>query len=121
MTSTAQALNAFYNGFGLPAYEVNTVPDDVVLPYITYSYSEPQYQSPTSHYAQIFTRSNSNASLLDKAGQIVRAIGEGVVLSGGVVIRPSNPLLQIQVDESSPEYRFAYLNLQLNALHTPGV
>lgn len=121
MTSTAAALNAFYNGFGLPAYEVNTVPDDVSLPYITYSFAEPEYNSPTTHYAQIFTRSNSNALLLEKAGQIVRAIGDGVVLEGGVVIRPQNPLVQIQIDQGQPDYRFAYLSLQLNSFHTPGV
>lgn len=120
MISTASALYAFYSGFRLPAYEVNTVPDDVTLPYITYSFAEPQYQQPASHYAQIFMRTNSNAALLDKAGEIVRAIGEGVVLENGVVIRPSNPLLQLMIDESFPDLRFAYLNLQLNALHPPG-
>lgn len=121
MTSTAASLYAFYSSFGYPAYEVNTVPDDVSLPYITYSYAEPQYQSPVSHYAQIFMRTNSNAPLLTAAGEIVRAIGEGKVLENGVVIRPSTPLVQLMIDEQFPDLRFAYLNLQLNAFHTPGV
>ena len=120
MTSTAADLYEFYNGFELPAYEVNTVPDDVELPYITYSFSEPQYQSPVSHYAQVFMRTNSNKALLAKAGEIVTAIGEGVVLSNGVVIRPSTPLVQLMIDETYPDMRFAYINLQLNALHAPG-
>lgn len=120
MISTASALYAFYSGFGLPAYEVNTVPDDVTLPYITYLYNEPQYQSPATHYAQIFMRTNSNTALLEKAGDIVSAIGEGVVLDSGVVIRPSTPLVQIMHDASNSDIRIAYISLQLNALHTPG-
>ena len=120
MISTASALYAFYSNFGLPAYEVNTVPDDVTLPYITYLYNEPQYQYNATHYAQIFMRTNSNTALLEKAGDIVSAIGEGVVLDSGVVIRPSTPLVQIMHDASNPDIRIAYISLQLNALHTPG-
>lgn len=121
MTSTAAALYKFYSGFGLPAYEVNTVPDDVTLPYITYLYQEPHYNNAASHYAQVFMRTNSNTELMDKAGEIVRAIGEGIVLENGVVIRPSTPLVQILHDASNPDIRMAYINLQLNALHVPGM
>lgn len=121
MTKTASALYGFYTGFGIPAYEVNTVPDDATLPYITYLYAEPQYQSPATHYAQVYMRTNSNAELLGKAGEIVGAIGEGALIGNGVVIRPSSPLVQILHDPSNPDIRIAYINLQLNALHTPGV
>lgn len=121
MTATASALFAFYSSFGLPAYQTDTVPDDAALPYITYLYAEPQYQSPTSHYAQLYMRTNSNAELLEKAGEILRAIGDGVVFDCGVVIRPENPLLQVLADESNPDIRSAYINLQLNAFHSPGL
>lgn len=33
----AAALHSFFSGFGLTAYEENSVPDDAVFPYITYS------------------------------------------------------------------------------------
>lgn len=33
----AQAIQAFWESFGVPAYEESTVPDDAVMPYITYS------------------------------------------------------------------------------------
>ena len=32
----AQALHSFWSGFGLTAYDENTVPDGAQLPYITY-------------------------------------------------------------------------------------
>ena len=118
MTATASALYAFYSGFGMPAYQTDTVPDDATLPYITYLYAEPQYQSPVSHYCRIYMRTNSNAELLNKAGEVIRAVGDGVVFDNGVVIRPETPLVQILVDE--PDIRSAYINLQLNAFHKPG-
>lgn len=121
MTSTAAALYKFYSGFGLPAYEVNTVPDDVGIPYITYLYQEPYYNNAASHYAQLFMRTNSNTELMEKAGEIVRAVGDGIALENGVVIRPSTPLVQILHDASNPDIRIAYINLQLNALHVPGM
>lgn len=121
MTSTAFALYKFYSGFGIPAYEVNSVPDDAELPYITYLYVEPQYQNPASHYSRVYMRTNSNVELLDKVGEIVSAIGDGIVFENGVVIRPDTPLVQLLVDETNLDIRTAYINLQLNAFHTPGV
>lgn len=120
MTDTARALYTFYSSFGFPAYQADTVPDDAQLPYITYFYTEPQYQYPATHYAQVYVRSNSNSLLLQKAGEIVQSIGDGAVLENGVVIRPSTPLVQIMHDASNPDIRIAYINLQLNALHVPG-
>lgn len=120
VTSTASALYAFYSSFGFPAYQTDTVPDDAALPYITYLYAEPQYQSPATHYAQLYMKTDSNTVLLDKAGEITRAIGDGIVLENGVVIRPDTPLVQVLVDGANPDIRSAYINLQLNAFHMPG-
>ena len=36
MTELAAALYDFWSGFGIPAYLQDNVPDDAVLPYITY-------------------------------------------------------------------------------------
>ena len=65
-------------------------------------------------------RTNSNVALLEKAGDIIRAIGDGVVFENGVVIRPETPLVQILEDGANPDIRSAYINLQLNAFHVPG-
>jgi len=119
MINTAQALYKFWSGFGLPAYTVSTVPDDVTLPYITYSLTETEPLTPESHYAQIWYRDTSNAALLSKVDEVKEAIGEGIILEcdgGYVVIRPSSPLVQLMTDEN-PENRYAYFNLQLNCYH----
>ena len=119
MINTARALYEFWSNFGLPAYTVNTVPDEAQLPYITYSLVETEPTESATHYAQVWYRSTSNAALLAKVDEIKEAIGTGVVLQcdgGYVVIRPSTPFVQLGVDEE-PANRYAYINLQINCYH----
>lgn len=120
MVNTAQALYSFWSGFGLPAYMVNTIPDDAALPYITYSLPETEPLSLSSHYAQVWYRSTSNTQILAKVDEIKSAIGEGKIIEcdgGYVVLRPSTPYVQMMVDED-PANRYAYINLQINCYHT---
>lgn len=120
MTSTAQALYQFWSSFGLPAYTTTTVPDEVALPYITYSLTETEPFESATHYAQVFYRSTSNVELLAKVDEIKAAIGAGVRIScdgGYVSLRPSTPYVQLMTD-AVPENRYAYINLQLNCYHT---
>lgn len=123
MISTAKALNAFYSGFGLPAYTTQTVPDEATEPYITYLLSEPDWSQPATHYAQVWYNDTSNAAVLAKADQIVAAIGDGLLLDcedgGYIMLRPASPLVQLMVEDT--EHRSAYINLQLNAFHARGI
>lgn len=119
MINTAKALYKFYSGFGIPAYTTETVPDNVVVPYITYSLVESESLEPSTHYAQVWYRSTSNAALLAKVDEIKEAIGTGIRLEcdgGYVVLRPSTPLAQLMTDEDH-SIKFVYLNLQINCYH----
>ena len=119
MINTARALYQFWSGFGLPAYTVDTVPSDAVLPYITYSLVESESLEPATHYAQIWYRTTSNSIILAKVDLVKAAIGAGVVLpcdGGYVAIRPSSPFVQLMVDED-PANRCAYINMQINCYH----
>ena len=122
MYQTAVALKKFFSGFGIPAYPINTVDKDAELPYITYSIAEPEWGQKATMYAQVFDRIRSNSYIFQKADQITAAIGEGKVIpyddgSGYLVIWPETPLIQLMVDG---EIRSAYINLSINAYHTPG-
>ena len=120
MYKVAAALNTFFSGFGLPAYQVNSVPDDVTLPYIAYSLSIPEWNQKASMYVQVWDRSMSNAAILRKADQITAAIRDGVKIpldDGYLIIWPESPLVQIMVDG---DFRSAYINLSINAYHLPG-
>ena len=117
MINTAQALYEFWSGFGLPAYTVGTVPDEAVIPYITYSLTETEPLEPRTCYAQIWYRSTSNTELLAKVDQIMAVLKNGVKIScdgGYVVLRGATVELMVDID---PENRYAYINLQINCYH----
>lgn len=121
MYKAAAALKTFFSGFELPAYHVSSVPEDVELPYISYSLSDPEWNQKASMYAQVWFETKSNTALIQKADQITAAIGEGKIIpfdGGYLVIWPETPLIQIMVDG---DYRSAYINLSINAYHLPGV
>ena len=121
MYKAAQALDSFFSGFGYPAYQIGSVPDDTALPYITYSQSVPEWDQKATMYVQVWDRTKSNDRIIRKADQITAAIGQGVRLpfdGGYLVIWPESPLIQIMVDG---DFRSAYINLSINAYNMPGV
>lgn len=121
MYRTAAALKTFFSGFGLPAYAEDSVPDDVALPYITYSMSVPEWNQRASLHAQVWDRTTSNTGIIRVADQITAAIGENginIPVEGGyLIIWPESPLIQIMVDG---DYRSAYINLSINTYQLPG-
>lgn len=120
MYQSAAALKEFFSGFGLPAYTVSSVPQDVELPYISYSLSEPEWTQKASGYAQVWDRSRSSSLIFQVADQITAEIREGKVLpldSGYLVIWPESPAVQEMVDG---DIRSAYINFSVNAYHLPG-
>ena len=121
MYQTAAALKTFFSGFGLPAFAEDSVPDNASLPYITYSVSDPEWNRKATMYARVWDRTTSNTGISMKADEILAEIGEGIriPLEGGhLVIWPENPITQIRVDG---DFRYAYINLSVNAYHMPGV
>ena len=120
MLNTAAKLKMFFSGFGIPAYTLESVPQNVELPYITYPLIEPEWNEQASFYCQVWYPRNKLEALLTKADQIVAAIGEGkkIDMPGGyLVIYPSTPLLQTMTDDYSQS---VYIMLTLNAYHLPG-
>ena len=122
MFKVATALKTFFSGFGLPAYAESSVPENVQLPYITYSQTQPEWNQKASMYARVWDKTKSNEGIIRKADQIAAAIGQEKRIrldgSGYLVIWPENDLIQIQTDG---DYRYAYISLSINAYHMPGV
>ena len=71
-----QALNTFWNSFGLPAYDENTIPDDVQMPYITYEVQTGRLEDRILLTADLWYRSQSWSEITQKATEIGRAIVE---------------------------------------------
>lgn len=120
MKAIAKAMHTFASSFTLPAYTVESVPDNVSVPYLTYPLKEPEWNQKTSWYIQGWYRTTSNAELTAKADEIIERIGVGITVptdGGYLVIYPETPLVQLNVDG---DYRSFYINLSINSYQMPG-
>ena len=120
MRTTAKALHDFVSAFGLPAYTVDSVPEDVQVPYLTYPLNEPEWNMKATWYIQGWYRTTSNAQLSAKADEIISEIGTGIRLYtevGIISIYPDTPLVQLMTDG---DYRSFYISLSINVYQMPG-
>ena len=79
------ALDTFWNSFGIPAYDENTVPDDAVMPYITYEASISNVFDRIPLNGSLWYRSTAWQGISQKASEIESYIegGVGVPYDGG--------------------------------------
>lgn len=118
MKRTALALKAFYSGFELPAYSEYEVPDDVDLPYITYSVAVGEIGYPATGQARVWYRGSSPLQAYEKADEIARKIGTGILLDDCVGLRLGTPAMQKQPSEDM--IQVVYINLQIDTYHMIG-
>ena len=116
-----QALNAFWNSFSLNAYDENTVPDDAVMPYITFNGATDSWDYDVPTTASIWYRSSSWASISQKAEEIAKAIGEHgyyiTPIDGGyMVIKKGNVFAQRMNDPDDDGVRRILLSVLINYL-----
>lgn len=114
--NSAQALHNFWSGFGLPAYDENTVPDEAQLPYITYEMGDDFFDNPMARSASIWYRSTSWSEITEKEQEIADFIGRGgrsiACDGGGIWIKRGTPWAQ-RMQESSDMIRRIVLNLEV--------
>lgn len=72
-----QALHNFWSSFGLPAYDEASVPDDAVMPYITYKVATGSLGDIIGLTATVWYRSSSWAEITRKKNEIAEYIGVG--------------------------------------------
>lgn len=102
----SQALNQFWGGFGVPAYDENSVPDDAVFPYITYTESLDSLGNVLTLTANIWDKSTSWKFVTDKQEEIARRIGEyGHYMvpldGGGLYLTKGTPFAQRMADSDN--------------------
>lgn len=116
----AQALQNFWESFGLPAYDSTAVPDDAQMPYITYSVATDSLDNVVNLSASLWYRSTSWASISQKAEEIAEAIIKmnppAIALDNGrLYITKGTPFAQRMQDEDDTVRRI-YLNIQAEFL-----
>jgi hypothetical protein len=118
-----QALHKFWSGFGLTAYDENTVPDNALTTnggkYLTYNVATASLDEPTLLYANLWYKSSSWAEITVKANEMSEMIGRGgaiVPFDGGKIwICRGTPFSQRMPDEDDTIRRI-YINVMAEYL-----
>lgn len=111
-----QALHNFWSSFGLPAYDETSVPDEVEMPYITYSVATGSLNDTIGLTATIWYRSSSWKEITKKKDFIAEHIGVGgkvIKLDKGYLYLCRSSTFAQRIPSSDDSVRAYYL--QLNA------
>lgn len=113
-----QAIQSFCESFEIPAYDESTVPDDAIMPYITYSASIDRLDHPITITINIWYRTNSWADISRKAEDISNALIQVKTIPldvGYLYLTRGQPFAQRMVDEDDTVRRI-YINLMAEFL-----
>jgi len=116
----AQAIDYFWNSFGLMAFDENTVPKWAQMPYITYNISTDSLNNVVSMSASLWYRTTSWKDITNKANEIEKYLGEhgGIVLKlneGRMWINKGTPFIQ-RINDPDDSIRRIRLNIQTEFL-----
>jgi len=105
--SREEAWHSFWAGFGLKAYDENSVPDSAKLPYITYEINTGEFDETVAMSASIWYRSSSWEGAVGKQHEVEAAIPHGGRLipydNGGLWVKRDSPFAQ-RMDDASDDY-----------------
>ena len=111
----AAAIHQFWSGFGLTAYEENTVPSDAAFPYITYQLVTDAFGNDVAMTASLWYRGESWVDINAKEREISSYIGIGGVIikrsDGRIWLKKGAPFAQNMGDESDNLIKRKYLNV----------
>lgn len=116
MTKEA-VIYSFFLGFGIPAYEENTVPSDASFPYLTYSLPVGDILGGTiAGSCSLWYRGEYWLDVNEKSREISEKIGLGGVTlkcdEGLIWIRRGVPFSQNMGDDSDDMIRRKYINIE---------
>lgn len=119
-----KAYHAFWNSFGIPAYNETSVPDQDEsgrpvkdIPHITYEASEDDFDHTLVLTASIWYYSTSWIESVSKSNEIRYAIGRGGTMihyeGGAFWIKRGTPWAQRLGDDSDNSIRRTLLNVEV--------
>lgn len=79
------AQKMYWSSFGLPAYEENTVPDDAVMPYLTYQAVNGQLGGVPNASANLYYKGTSWTRIMQEVNQMEKAIDRQIFIEGGIM------------------------------------
>lgn len=119
LKDAAQTWNEFLEGFNLPVYDENTVPEDASIPRLTFNWSEGEFEAPVAISASLWYRSKSWKDVTLKANEIYNAVGYGgrILLfdDGYMWVKRGSPFSQ-RVSDSDDGVRRVLINFTVEFL-----
>ena len=116
-----QALNAFWSGFGLKAYDENSVPDNTPYPYLTYETKYDDFGNSLVTSVNLWYRSSSWSDVTAKEQEISDYITRGgrmVAYDGGSIwIQRASTWATRMGDENDEMIRRILLNVSIEFLN----
>lgn len=116
----AQALNGFWSSFSLACYDEQTVPDEAVLPYITYETITDSLDNQLRLTGSLWYRSKSWEEITQKAQEIADYLGPGGVNlpydGGSLWITRGTSFAQRIADPNDDGVRRIYININAEFL-----
>lgn len=116
-----QAIDTFWNSFGIPAYDENSVPDDAVMPYITYNVISDSLDSVVNLYANLWYSSMSWKDISLKSEEIAERIVKMnppsiAIDNGRLYLAKGKPFAQRMSEPEDDKIRRIYINVQAEFL-----
>ncbi|MBR0340682.1 MAG: hypothetical protein IJH64_00240 [Oscillospiraceae bacterium] len=113
-----KAQQSFWSGFGLTAYDENTVPDDATYPYLTYQAVLGSLEGEMTVSANLWYRGHSWEEVSKKALEIEKSINQVKRIDGGYikVRKPDANFAQRLREESDDLVRRILLTVNLEFL-----
>ena len=117
----AQAIYQFWAGFGLPAYDNQSVPDNATLPYITYETMTGAIGAQMAMTADVWYRSTSWKAVSDKVDEIALKIAtmDAVKIDTGymyITVPELSPFAQRLADPDDDMIKRISLNVNFEFL-----
>lgn len=114
----AQAINKYWNSFGIKAYDENTVPQDASFPYITYNTVTDDLDNVIPLHASLWYRSTSWKDISLKEEEIAKSLGgygdidNLLKIEGGYLwMYRGTPFAQRMSDPEDDMIRRIYINV----------
>ena len=114
--SKASALQTWFSGFGIEAYEEFNVKSDAPYPRLTYTYATGDFDSgEVPIVVNLWYMSEENITINAKAEEIYDRIGRGGVIipveNGSIWLKRGSPFCQAIAEPSDANIRRRYINI----------
>lgn len=101
-----RTLVAFWGSFGIPAYDVGSVPDNAQMPYITFEVARDSFGAEIALTASVWYRSTSWEGIEQTVEAITQRIGRGGIILDHIWLKRGTPWAQRLPDEDDSVRRY---------------